>query len=268
MNIWEPKEISVDQCFAAQIGPLRLWLKRAGDELRMAFHGSPEPESLTEIRPLAPHAGAEPEDLEWGRWVVGPMGESVRLVPVMPDRPVVVHPEMPVKIPSDQEALFFVSIPVWVRVTAGQAGKLKLCEQPSVVLSNTWFGDTVSGELCYSLRSRARRSITDSEPRPHFAVCPVRIRNTSTSQLAVERLCVHVEHLRIYFGPRQLWTNDVNITFSGEADVSRVSYLQNPPDHEPVERVLSEARTPLKKSLLQRSLGGMTLPGAAQNGSK
>lgn len=254
MDIWKTQTIVSNQCLQGQIGPLRLWLKREIDELHIAVEHLPDPESIRETKMLEPVDGSEPADLDWGRWIVSANSQMIQLMPLTPDRPIVVRPEVPLNIPIDQEAIFFVSFPIWVRIVIGKVQRLNLCDIPSIVLSKTWFGDPMSGELCYSLRSRARRQITDADPRPHRVICPVRIRNSAPEQLDVQRFCVHVEHLRIYYGRKQLWTNEIDITFKGESEVSQVNYIQTPPKFEPVQQVLSEARTPLKKPLLKRSL--------------
>ena len=197
--------------------------------------------------------------MDWSRWIIGENLGTVQLTPLTPNRALVVRPEVPLSIPTNKEALFFVSFPIWVRITIFTSKQLNLCEIPSIVLSNTWFGDPTYGELCYSLRSRARRQITDADPQPHRAICPVRIRNAALTQLDVQRFSVRVEHLRIYYGPKQLWTNEIGITFKGEGEVSQVNYVEASPNFEPVQEVLSKARTPLKKPILKRSLSNFGL---------
>ncbi|MGB2806737.1 MAG: DUF432 domain-containing protein [Sedimentisphaerales bacterium] len=255
MELWQPHRIQQGQCLEAQVGPLKLWLRRKGDELHIAVGRQTDSDDLTKA--IAPQLASEqePADLDWGRWIVREEMNTFQLLPIMPDRPVVVHPELPVKIPNGHEALFFVSIPVWVRVLVGEKKPIDLCEMPVLILSNTWFGDPMSGQLCYSLRSRARRQIKDSEPNPSRAVCPVKIRNTSPKQLDIERLCVHVEHLKTYSGDKNLWTNGITVTFRGEDQVSKIDYSRERPDFEPIGEMLSEARAPVKESVLKRSVG-------------
>lgn len=254
MGLWEPHKIEQDQCLEAQVGPLQLWLRRSGDEIRIARKHRGNPESRLKATPLHPAAERKPAGLDWTRWICGDC-DQVALTPVAPDRPVVVRPEAPVKIPPGREALFFVGVPLWVRITAGAANKIQLCEESSVTLSNIWFGDPMSGDLCYSLRTRARRRISDSQIEPHRAVCPVTIRSAAPVQVDIERFCVHVAHLSIYPGTSRLWTGGVQITFKGEAETSQVEYSEKPPTYEEVEMALSEPRTPVKKRLVQRSLG-------------
>ena len=263
MDIWKPTRIEPQQCLHAQIGPLKLWLKRTLDELHIAVERQAEEEAKAEVVALEPTPGELPDGLSWGRWVIGEGTAEVWLLPAMPDRPLVVRPEARVKIPAGLEALFFVSIPVWVRISTGEGGELKLCEEPSVVLSNTWFGDPASGELCYSLLSRARRKLKSSDARPHRAICPVRIHNAAAGQLDVQRLCVHAEHLRIYDGAKQPWTNEVKITVRGEGQASQIDFAKNPPNFEAVGELLSDARTPVTHSILKRGVSSLGLFGGA-----
>lgn len=263
MEAWEPHRIEHGECLEAQVGPLHLWLRKSGDEIHIATERRKDTESLTRISAFQAVTELKRTRLDWGRWVCGEECNKVALTPVTPDRPVVVRPELPVKIPPEGKALFFVSVPIWVRITAGNGKSSKLCEKPSVDLSNIWFGDPMSGDLCYSLRSRARREIADKQVQPHRAVCPVTIRNASAEQVNVERFCVHVAHLGVYPGTSRLWTNGVKIGFKGEAEASQLEYSEKPPAYEKVGKVLSQPRTPVKTKLLKRSLGGFGLFGGA-----
>lgn len=261
LDIWNRSKIETGEVLRLQIGPLVLWFRKIGDEMHIAFERLPEPDTIVDATGPAVVNGVESEGLDWGRWIVGAETNIIQVHPIMPDRPVVVHPELPVKIPTGHEALFFVSVPVWVRVLAGEKKPLELCEVPVLILSNTWFGDPMSGQLCYSLRSRARRQIKDPETNPSRAICPVKIRNTSPRQLDIERLCVHVEHLKTYSGDKNLWTNGVTITFRGEGQASKIDYSRERPAFETISEMLSEARTPIKETILKKSIGSFKLFG-------
>ncbi|MHC4329284.1 MAG: DUF432 domain-containing protein [Planctomycetota bacterium] len=263
MEVWKPHQIRPGECLEAQVGPALIWLRKSGDEIHIATKHHENAKSLTEPVAFRVVSELEPAGLDWSRWVCGNKCRKVLLTPVMPDRPIVVRPELPVKIPSGGTALFFVGIPIWIRITAVSAKEFKLAEEPSVDLSNIWFGDPMSGHLCYSLRSRARREIADTQAQPHRASCPVTIRNASAEQVSVERFCVHVAHLGIYGGTSRLWTNGVNIAFKGEAEVSQLEYSKTPPEYEDVGEVLSRPRIPVKTALLKRSFGGFGLFGGA-----
>jgi hypothetical protein len=236
------------------LGPLSLWLKKIDDELHIATDRASDA-GTTGSHGFAERSEPAPESLDWGRWVIGKDESSVQLLPIMPDRGVVVRTESPVKVPPSREAVFFVSIPIWIKVGADGSKPYDLWEVPTVIRSNTWFGDTLSGELCYSLVSRARRQVEDADHPMHKAVCPVKIHNESGHMLHVDRFCVHVEHLSVYGGARQLWTNEVRICFQGEDQISRVDYARQKPNLESQVKLLSPPRVPFKETLLKRSLG-------------
>jgi len=260
MDIWAvKKDLDSNKLYRAQIGPLVLWFMQEDDEIHVATERLKTESVENETTAFTCLNGGGQASLDWKRWVVGKDCNRISIIPVMPDRPVVVRPDVPVKIPKDQEALFFFTIPAWARITVEKSAKNVLCEEPSVIRSNIWFGDLMSGELCYSLRSRARRKIADIEVKPHRVTCPVRIRNTTESQFDVERFCVHVEYLNIYKGASRLWTNEVVISFQGEDAVNKIDYAQKPPEYEAVEGIISEARTLWKKTLLKKSLGTFRL---------
>jgi hypothetical protein len=263
MEVWKPRQIESGECLETQVGPLQLWLRKSGDEIHIATKHHENAESLTEAGAFRVVSEPEAAGLDWSRWVCGDECRKVLLTPVMPDRPIVVRPELPVKIPSGGTALFFVGIPIWIRIAAISAKEFKLAEEPSVNLSNIWFGDPMSGHLCYSLRSRARRDVADTQAQAHRALCPVAIRNSSAEQVNVERFCVHVDHLDVYGGTSRLWTNGVKIAFKGEAEVSQLEYSKKAPEYEDVGEVLSRPRTPVKTALLKRSFGGFGLFGGA-----
>lgn len=254
MELWTDKTLAVDQTYRARIGPLTLWIRRSNDEIYLAEQRSEE-----SIGPsgqeLAPTTESLPSDLPWSRWIVGSKTDSLRLVPRLPDRGCVVRTDAPLKIPPGQRAMFFVSLPIWIGLQVEELSSKPIVEIPTVIRSNTWFGDAMVGELCYSLMSRARRQAEDVDHPIHKAVCPVRIRNRSTDLLEVERICIRVEHLNLYGGRKLLWTNEVTITFQGPDQVSKLVYSNKIPDMEPNLSLQTPARSPIKETLLKRSLG-------------
>ncbi len=253
MDIWTKQTIEAERTYKSQLGPLSLWVRKADDELHIAADRDSEGGAITS-HGFVESTDPIPESLDWGRWVTGRNESSVRLIPTMPDRAVVVRTESPVKIPPSREAVFFVSIPIWIKICTGGSKPCDLWEVPSVVRSNTWFGDTLFGELCYSLVSRARRQVEDADHPLHKAVCPVNIRNGSDHMLHVDRFCVHTEHLSVFGGVRLLWTNEVTIRFQGEDQISNVDYARQKPALESQVKLLTAPRVPFKETLLKRSL--------------
>ena len=250
-GLWDPVNIEEGVLYQADFTTLTVWLKRSGEDWHLASRESEErrhPVPLREIR-----GKRVPNDLSFSRWVVGRDATAVRFVPAMPDRPVVVRPASALKVPTDRDALFFTSIPVWIRVTAGSPESITLCELPSMTLSNTWFGDTTAGELCYALRTRAVRTLEEVETKAYAAICPITVRNRAPRELNFERLCVHVEHLSVYQGPHRLWTNQVEVRFQGEEQSSQITIGREAPDHGEQPDKVCDARQPAEKTLLKQS---------------
>jgi len=257
MDIWDQRAIEPEKSYYMRLGPLGLWFKKVEDEMHISLQRGSE-EARSYVQDLAEAAEPSSETLEWTRWIVGSDASTVHLSPGLPDRPVVVRTESPVIIPMRKEARFHVSIPVWLVIHARGAESVRLGEFPTVLRSNIWFGDAQSGELCYSLISRARRQIKDADHPVFKAVCPVVIHNASKEPLKVERFCVHVEHLSIYQKARLLWTNEVTVHFQGADQISRIDYARHKPKHLGDLKRLAEPRVPLKETLLKRSLVSFT----------
>lgn len=258
MEMWKPEPVEPDRVVHRQVGPLLLWVLRREDEWHVAC------DRVLEADGAEAAGRPKPDDLPWSRWTAGEEGAVLHLRPAMPDRAVVVRPGSPLSVSPGHEAVFYVSIPIWVQVAVGADGELVLCEEPTVVLSNTWFGEPTAGELCYSLQTRARRAISDGEARPDRAVCPVRISNEAHEHLKFERLSIGAPHLTVFDGPAQLWTNEVHVVFRGEGQPTQVDYAATPPMSLDVGEPLAGPRVPAESGLFRRSLATLrTLTGGS-----
>ena len=250
-GLWDPATLKEDVLYRCDFSTLGVWLKRSGEDWYLASRKS---DKQTDPSPLREITGSRiPKDLSFGRWVVGGDAVTVQFVPAMPDRPIVVRPALALKVPAGRDALFFTSIPVWVRVIAGSPEGIALCELPTLTLSNTWFGEPTAGELCYALRTRAVRSLEEIETRAYTAVCPITVRNRAPKELNFERLCVRVEHLNVYQGPDRLWTNELEVRFQGEEQSSQVTIGRGAPDFTGELVKICEARQQADKTLFAQS---------------
>jgi hypothetical protein len=268
MDIWKPFNIAQGECFHWQIGPLKLWLRRTENEWRLASEIGAEQEDSLAIAVSSP----EPEGVQWKRWATGKESNVVQNVPVMPDHSLIVRPDTALTIARGNQALFYVTIPFWVRIAVGKDAQIALIEEPTVVLSHSWFGDPTTGELCYSLHTTARRTLDTLGPRPNRAICPIRVKNDATAPLDFQRLCVRVGHLSIYSYDTRLWTNDVTVKYKGEDKPTRVEYGQSSPAGLKAGELISRARTPLTHGFIQKgfdtlkSFAAMQGVGGAGNG--
>lgn len=242
-DIWSVYEMTVGGHRRWPVGDAVFHVRRDENEWRVG-------------RQPAPNSEVEPS---WKRWPAGDDWTEARLAPIMPDRPVVARPESPLQLAPGCEAVFYVSIPVWVRLSVGRDdGDVVLLEAPTVVLSNIWFGEPTEGELCYSLKTRMRRTdTTDSSENPHRALCKVRMINGMTDPVDFQRLCLQVKHLSVYRSPSHLWTDSVNVTYERKRDqVVRVAFVGKPDEIAGDASCLSKARTPPPSGhFLQKGMG-------------
>lgn len=250
-ELWNPLPLREERTYRASLCTLELWLKHSKADWHVAHRPTPRELPAAGLHPLAP--GAEPTDTVWSRWVAGGDSALAHLIPALPDRPVVLRPRHPLHVPRGRSALFFVNIPLWVRIQTGAPSATVLTEIPTIVLSKTWFGDPTSGELCYALKSKVLRRLEEVSNHPYTVTCPVSVENQAPSDLEFQRLCIHVEHLHVYRGQRRLWTNQVEVAFKGEELVSQITIRRYAPVFEQASERLCPARVPVDHSLLKKS---------------
>lgn len=193
-------------------------------------------------------------DLVWNRLIASHNNLKVKLLPVMPDRSIVIRPDKTIIIPQGFSTQFHIPIPVWLRLSIMRESEIVVCETPSQQLSDTWFGDPISGDLCYNYNSMLYRYIDNISLKAHHAICPVEIQNSSKADLNFQRFCLHVKHLAIFSSNDTLWTNPVTVNFRGKDQVSQVSITPKPPHSGDMEDIqISESRAKPDENVLKRS---------------
>lgn len=242
-----------DKKGVCRIGPLTLRVERIPDEWHIAATRHDGPPSATEDDTLSAESAG---DLDWRRWVVSGSDLDIVLSAATPDRSVVVRPDYQVIIPPGQKATFYVTIPVWVRITAG-SDKTLLCEEPPVTLSKIWFGDFLSGEVCYSLKTRARRSFDRDTTDDYRAICPVSVTNRADTDLPLERICIRTAHLTLFEDDGLLWASEVTAVFQGDEHVAKLTYGEKPPPECDRATQVFEPRQPAQGSVLRRTFQKM-----------
>ena len=234
---------------------MRLWVRRSPQGWLVASRHDPESAFL----PLR-ETDAAAESFEWHRFVT-PSACDLRLVPVLPDRPVMTKPEAHIEIAAHQKGLFFVTIPVWVRVEAlgaGPRGAMTLSEHPTRVLSKTWFGHPAEdGEIGYALATRARQSLdelTDVEGR---AICPALVDNATDAPLAFTQLQLRVRNMSVYGTEEgRLWTNECRLVCSGSLASAAITFGNTAPEQARGARLVSGPREAPASGLTARAVLG------------
>ena len=206
-----------------RIGPLELWIQRLEGEWRIASEQGDDPldDALEREVPCVIDGVLDRESTE--RYASNSKTEVIRLAAALADRSVVTRSDKPLHVPPGEEISVFVSSPLWVRIEAGEPGKL-LRELPVFRPSDTWFGpNTREGELCYASRTHHRLRLEQIPARPHRAVTSVLVRNRASGMLSLDRMQVPVMHLSLYRSQEgHLWTDDVVFERRGEDDFAEL----------------------------------------------
>ena len=153
-----------------------------------------------------------PEDLEWQRWDCHDEDARVRLKPALPGLPVIVKPNSSLCIAPGGSALFYIGIPMDLEIHGECGGSIrKLISIPSETLSKTWHGDRSAGEVCYALKTRARRYFDQGDWLDHDIIVSVDLHNASRNAFEFERLFLDLGHFSIFSHENRLWANACRI---------------------------------------------------------
>ena len=250
MQNWEIMTLSPGEGRRLDIGPLHLWAQRTEHDWRIAWAGN---EPFAERRDDGLEAEDPPEDVEWNRWAATPGHDTLHLVPVLPDQPLVVRPDSSFRIPPGIKVRIFVRVPVWVRIETDD--KTILTEVPTVHLSKTWFGEPDGGELAWALKTDALHEFEGIPVRAHEALCRVDINHKGNEQLELNRLFLRVAHLRVYRAGDRLWTNAVKAVYEGGDKVGSVDYLKSAPSQAAGAVKISDERIPVSGTLVRARAG-------------
>jgi hypothetical protein len=252
---WGDHRLELDRVHEFSLGPLRLLALRTADEWRIAWEVAFDRANEALASGTSSSAPAAPdEEPNWHRYIVGREELPLRFEPVMPDRPVVARPEETIGIPGGRGARLRVAVPVWVRILVGQgAAAVRLCEVPSMILSKTWFGESHSGELCYSLEKAVSREAPTSGGPDHLVMCPVDVKNISREALDLQRICLRVPHLSIHEGDDGLRAGRTLVKYRGTGRSAEVTHDQSPSGGGDHGSRLSLPRVPEERSVVRRT---------------
>jgi len=250
--VWEPIEVPPKKC-AQWVFPQRtILVERIESEWHVLSLASAQRSGEARCSLIA--RAAKPESSAW-RHYLHRDGGAVQPAPVLPDRPVVVRPDRALTLLPGQNTVFFLLIPVWFRLSTTGYTPSRIFEEPLGVLSRTWFGDPLTGELCWGLATRLHHALESLPGSPDTAVCSLMIENESNVDLAFEKICLHVENLSVFRGSRLLWTNSLHAIFRGPEQTTQIEIVRTPPGYEEGLVPVSEARSPASGWNIRRTFG-------------
>lgn len=257
---WEEQRIAEGQGARWRIGPLALAVQHMPGEWRLAWqsHDDVEANDVEVGRPEPAEAVEMAGKLL--RVVADRIAGRLRVEPRLADRDVVARPETPFRLLPGSEISLYVSTPPWIALIFDGAEE-QAVEMPVHRLSDTWFGPpTAAGQLCYSIRTRARLSTKDIPLECARVLTRVRIKNRAAESLSLERLSLPMPSLSLYADAAgYLWTQRVEAESDREGKTVRVDIGQGPPAEAAGAEALAGARRAAHKSVLVRALDGLFL---------
>lgn len=250
---WQIKENGITSMSVGDM--LEMKIRRVANEVWISTKSSvmtDEVDGAGDDDPDETMASADLVD-NWSRWALNSSGAKLNVTPIFPSLPVIVMPEYTFRLKPGSEARFFTRIPVWIQVADALDNNLTITEIPVIVLSRTWFGSFLDGELCYWLKTTARRYIEDSMFEPHLCTCPIQIKNVSDEELLIDKICVRVERLGIYRDGERLWSDEMSINYRGGKDLSDIVVSGNPPPEAKNAELIGKPRNPQKRGIAERT---------------
>ena len=236
------------------VGPLVLVIAHHPGEWQLAWRRSRDIEPRTPVSRPTPISKLDPA-FTVQRFLARQPGDSIRLSPMLADRPVVARPELPLAVCAGDEAKIFVSTPVWVRAELPEPNRI-LLEMPTIRPSDTWFGpDTRRGVVAYASQTAARLSIDNLPPMSHRVITEVTIRNQVGAVLLLERVSVPAPNLTLFADAGGgLWSAPLLAVRDSESARARVELSALPPVEASGARQVAEPREAIERNVLTRAL--------------
>jgi hypothetical protein len=142
----------------------------------------------------------------------------------IPDRPVIIKPDVVQKVMHGQTVSAYCSIPLSLKMSISGS---ELGEYPIIVLSKTWFGEPDEGVIGYSLKSEVLCSPDKLPQSPIYAICTILIENKSSELLSFDRICLRTEYMGLFKSKKMLSpsTSSCKLVYTGKDRMSKINYL-------------------------------------------
>jgi hypothetical protein len=241
-----------------QLGPLSIWLQHLAHEWRLATKSRPDAYEKI-VRHEGPSAiETLSADTVPSRYCFSHMCDTVRLVPALPDRPVVTKPDTPLYVYPNEQVTLYLSFPLWLRMEVGEPSRL-LREVPLYRMSDTWFGpNTREGEICYASHTAGSVNLADLARRSYRAATAVVVRNRSNSPLYVERLKINLPNLSLYAdSDNMLWTNAMILEHTAGEGLANLQIEHRAPSEAKNPQFIIGPRQVERRSALVRAFSSM-----------
>ena len=237
------KDFIIDSITHMRTGSVDIWISKKGNEWFLCYRHSSE-KLLTIVEKTD-----STEDFEWSRIISSIKSEKIAVYPAVPERAVVVQSPDEIIIPEKQSAVFYIEIPLVLRLKIKSKPDIFLADIHSGFFSNTWYGDITGGILSYSLNTVICSNVFP-EISPSSAISRITVSNRSGSPVKFRKIAVYVQNMNIYdSADNMLWTDDSSIIFSGNNEI-KIGIDKKP--GEGGKKVFSNPRYSDEKNILKK----------------
>ncbi|MEZ4461282.1 MAG: hypothetical protein R3E66_16500 [bacterium] len=248
MPWWGDFQIAMGDTHHWRIGTLSIWVEGREGEWRVHHARGSEPldeHAQHTINDGTPTAAASIDIGVSGR------AHDLQVVPLLADRDVVARPETTTMVIQQDTTAFFVTTPLFVALRTPEGRTL--LELPTYRPSDTWFGDTIEGELCYASRVAAYTSLTRMTHVAARVATKVSVRNLLPGNLTLERLRIPTPNLSLYVDDlNNFWTQDITITV-GNDEPPHIRIDAGPPSQAVAPRMVCGPRIEGAGNILVRA---------------
>jgi hypothetical protein len=227
---WGAVELPVGGLARWRAGPSTVYAQRAANDWRI-WHATGDDAYDTLSEHIVRSHEPPPDGPPTLRFAFAETPDTIRVMPALPDRQVVVRPESTLSVSPGERVTLYASAPVWmafqVEVKSRRRGRggesrspVVLAERPTSRPTDTWFGpNTREGELAYAVRTAARVNAAELPLRPHRAVIPISVENEGVDPLQITRVAVPAPYLTLYVDrQRRLWSSLVRFVRDADDD--------------------------------------------------
>lgn len=186
------------------------------------------------------------------RYLLNDSDQQFSIEPILPDRPVVSRPAMPIELLPRQRATLLVGSPLWLQVRIGGE---RLTELPLERLSDTWFGpNTRSGELAYANQTKARLQLDQLSTNPFKAYTAVTLINLGADPLKLERINLPMPNLTLFSDGQRFWTSELSITRERDLATANLQIKDRPPHQGRGAELIAEPRKPVRGGVFSKAV--------------
>ena len=248
-TIWGKYELKPESTFQFAAGEQTVSLKRLPNG--WMFYNEKKEELIDELRfsfdqPF--QSNGNESIFQTGR------SDIFYFAPALPSKPVVLRNNKSIKISPHHSIKFYLAVPLNIQFYYSQLDEEHFMTEFALKsLSDTWFGETDSGEPAFAIGNRSSLFSEKLEVQPYEILCPVKINNQSHHQLELERLLIRVENLAIYIKNGQLISNQLHIDFKGTDQVSNLHFSTDKTIHGENPQQVAKARGLTTKTILGKS---------------